>query len=99
MAAVLPVYYREVAAASLPGTLPTVSWGYKTRSAPARSCNSPDTRRGRGYPRVEESFLALFTLLGVLASAGLWFVGPGDWALALGLYILGSIGFSASIIF
>ena len=47
----------------------------------------------------KKSFLALFTLLGVLASAGLWFVGPGDWALALGLYILGSIGFSASIIF
>jgi UMF1 family MFS transporter len=100
MAAVLPVYYREVAAASLPGTLPTVSWGYASAGALLiGAAIAPILGAVADIRASKKRFLALFTFLGVLASAGLWFVGPGDWAPALALYMLGSIGFSASIIF
>ena len=46
-----------------------------------------------------KKFLAAFTGLGVAASAGLWFVGQGDWSTAAIVYVLGSIGFSGAIIF
>ncbi len=43
--------------------------------------------------------LALFTLLGVLMTAGLAWVHAGQWVLGLMLYALGTVGFSASNIF
>ena len=46
-----------------------------------------------------KKYLAAFTGLGVAASAGLWFVGQGDWSTAAIVYVLGSVGFSGAIIF
>ncbi|MCL4791985.1 MAG: MFS transporter [Gammaproteobacteria bacterium] len=48
-------------------------------------------RAGRRKP-----WLAAFTGLGVLATAGLAAVGPGGWMLALFCFVLGSIGFFAA---
>jgi len=48
---------------------------------------------------LRKKFLAAFTGLGVAGSAGLWFVGQGDWSTAAIVYVLGSIGFSGAIIF
>ena len=48
-------------------------------------------RAGRRKP-----WLAAFTGLGVLATAGLAAVGPGGWLLALVCFVLGSIGFFAA---
>lgn len=47
----------------------------------------------------KKRFLALFTLLGALMTAGLWFVAQGDWAMAVVLYIGGSVGFFGSMVF
>jgi UMF1 family MFS transporter len=44
-------------------------------------------------------FLSLFTLLGVLMTAGLAWVHAGQWVLGLTLYALGTVGFSASNVF
>ena len=46
-----------------------------------------------------KKFLGFFTALGVVASAGLWFVGEGDWSTAAGVYVLGSVGFAGAIVF
>ena len=46
-----------------------------------------------------KKYLAAFTGLGVTASAGLWFVGQGDWSTAATVYVLGSVGFSGGLIF
>ncbi len=48
-------------------------------------------RAGRRKP-----WLAAFTALGVLATAGLAAVGPGGWPLAMVCFVLGSIGFFAA---
>ena len=44
-------------------------------------------------------FLGAFTVLGVAMSTGLWFVAEGDWATAVVIYVLASIGFSGSLVF
>ena len=48
---------------------------------------------------LKKRFLLLTTLLGALSTAGLFFAAQGDWPLALGLFVLGSIGFFAAISF
>jgi UMF1 family MFS transporter len=44
-------------------------------------------------------FLLLFAIIGAVATAGLGFVGQGDWPLALGLYLIASVGFYSSVVF
>jgi UMF1 family MFS transporter len=44
-------------------------------------------------------FLVLFAVMGAIATAGLGFVGQGDWPLALGLYLIASVGFYSSTVF
>lgn len=41
----------------------------------------------------KKRFLAGFTLLGVGATAGLFFVGEGDWQVAIALFALAAVGF------
>ena len=44
-------------------------------------------------------FLSLFAYLGVLSTASLYFIGQGQWALALVVYALGFIGFAGANVF
>jgi UMF1 family MFS transporter len=47
----------------------------------------------------KKRFLIVFTVLGVLASAALFWLAQGLWGMALAIYVLGLIGFSGSNIF
>lgn len=49
-----------------------------------------------GYKKI---FLFLFMLLGAVSTLGFIFVGQGAWVMALGLYVLGLLGFSMGNIF
>jgi UMF1 family MFS transporter len=51
----------------------------------------------RGGARVR--FLAAWSVLGIAATAGLFFVGQGNWALAAGLFVLGTMGFNGGVVF
>ena len=44
-------------------------------------------------------FLITFAFLGITMTGGLWFVGQGEWELAVFVYIMASIGFMAGNIF
>jgi len=44
-------------------------------------------------------FLGGFALLGILPTAGLYFVSQGDWTTASVLYVLATVGFAGSLIF
>jgi UMF1 family MFS transporter len=99
-ATVLPIYYKKVAAGALPEAVSTAYWGYTvsvglllvTLAAPILGAMAD-------HLGAKKRFLAGFLVLGVTATAGLGLVGPGDWRLASTLYILGSIGFYASVVF
>lgn len=51
--------------------------------------------RSRGRKRL----LGLFALIGAVATAGLFGIGRGQWLPAASLFVLASVGFSASLIF
>lgn len=44
-------------------------------------------------------FLVFFAITGAAATAGLGFVGQGHWPVALGLYLIASVGYYSSIVF
>jgi UMF1 family MFS transporter len=103
MAAVLPLYFRNVAAISLPGSqhyLATSIWGYTTAAAMLiAALLSILLGPVSDYGSLKKTFLGWFMGLGVLATAMLVFTGPGDWIWVALLFILGNIGWASSEVF
>lgn len=100
VAAVFPIYYASVAAAGLEhadatfrfGIATTVALGTAAILAPPLGALADSAGRNK-------TLLTIFTIIGVMASAGLAFIGEGDWAPALGLFMLGNIGIYGAITF
>lgn len=46
-----------------------------------------------------KNFLCAWSLLGIAATAGLYFVGKGEWGMAAVLFALGTMGFNGGIVF
>ena len=100
MAAILPVYFREVAAAGLPANMPSAYWGYTSSlSLLTGALIAPLLGSIADVGGFKKRFLMVFTLIGAVSTGFLYTVGPGDWARALILYALGSLGFTLSMIF
>ncbi len=99
-AAVLPVFFEQVAAAPLAGNLPTVYWGYTNAlSLLIAALMAPILGSIADYTGSKKKFLALFASIGVLMTALMFFIDTGRWTLALFLFFFGSIGLGASYIF
>jgi len=100
VAAVFPIYYAKVAADGLTDAAATFRFGVATTIAlTCVALFSPPLGALADASGSKKRLLTLFTGIGVLATAGLGFVGRGDWALALGLFMLGNIGIYGSITF
>ncbi len=100
MAAVLPVYYHQVAAVGLPENLRTAYWGYtQTIALAVIALISPVLGAMADYLGAKKKFLAFFAFTGVVGSSLLWFVREGDWMLASAAFVVGNIGFAAGGVF
>lgn len=100
MAAVLPVYYSQVAGVNLPGNTATVYWGYTTAGALLISAFlAPIMGAIADYSGTKKKLLMTFAALGIFATALLYFVTTGDWLMASVFFILGNIGFATSEVF
>lgn len=96
MAAVLPIFYSEVAASTLSdSTLATSYWGFtQTIAMLLVAVITPILGAVADESGSKTKFLRVFTYIGVLASAGLVFVSNGDYILASVLFIFGTLGFT-----
>lgn len=100
MAAVLPIYYVQVAGASLPSNVALSYWAYTAATALfVIVIASPVLGAMADYLGAKKKFLGGFMALGVAATFGLSFVQTGQWVLASLFFIVGNIGFTGSIIF
>lgn len=100
MAAVLPVYYAQVAGATLQGNLATVYWAYTSSiSLLVAALISPVLGAIADFRGTKKRFLAIFILIGVLGTALLYFVRTGDWLMASIFFVLGELGFAGSLVF
>jgi MFS transporter, UMF1 family len=95
MAAVLPIYYRNVAGANLGEGVAAQYWGY-TQSLAALLIVflAPILGAIADYSSSKKQFLRFFAYMGMIASALLALVGEGDYLLASVFVIIGTIGYS-----
>ena len=100
MAALLPFYYSQVAAASLSPTIATSYWGYTNSIATFLMIFlAPILGAIADYKRLKIKFLAVFIFLGVIFTSFLFFVEKNDWFLASILFIIAHTGFWGANIF
>lgn len=99
-AAVLPVYFEQVVAASLPGNTATIYWGYTNAIALLLAALlAPILGSIADYTGGKKRLLTIFAGMGVLATALMVLIDAGDWPLALTLFLFGSVGLGASYVF
>ncbi|MEN1970460.1 MFS transporter [Lentibacillus sp. N15] len=100
MAAVLPVFYYDVAAVGVDKSLATSYWGYSQSIAVLLvAILAPFLGAISDYSAAKKKFLRFFAYMGIVASILLAFVGEGDYLFASILLIVGTIGFSSGNIF
>ena len=99
-AAVLPVYFEEIARAVLESNLITAYWGYANSiSLFLAALLSPILGSIADYTGSKKKLLGVFAALGIVATAFLVTITTGDWIPALVLFIIGSLSLGASYIF
>jgi len=97
MAAILPNYFGLYIATEESLTV----WGYTVAiGSLVAALISPVLGAIADFRGTKKVFLAVFVGLGVISTALMFLVDtPGEWFLAVVLYILGTIGFAGSIVF
>jgi len=100
-AAVLPVYYSQVAASTLPSpAVATAFWSTGLSiSLFVVALIAPLLGTVSDIMRGKKTFLSIFIGIGVLATGLLVLVKSGDWLLASLLFVFGRIGFAGANVF
>jgi UMF1 family MFS transporter len=98
LAAVLPIYFSQVAGSTLPSAAVATSyWSIGLSiSLLIAALISPIFGTVSDIMRGKKRFLAIFAGLGVVSTAFLVLVDTGDWMLASIVGVLGRIGFNAA---
>jgi UMF1 family MFS transporter len=100
MFAVLPVFYQNVAASTVPENLRTAYWGYtQTVALVIIALISPILGAAADYLGAKKKFLAGFAGMGVLGSFLVSFTAEGQWLFASAVFIVGNVGFAAGNVF
>jgi UMF1 family MFS transporter len=101
MAAVLPVYYSQVAGATLPSAaIATAYWSTGlSLSIFIVALLSPILGTISDVMRGKKKFLSFFVTLGVIGTGLLVLVDTGDWLLASILFVIGRVGFAGANVF
>jgi UMF1 family MFS transporter len=101
LAAVLPAYYSQVAGATLPTEATATGYWSVTLAIGLLivAVMSPILGTVSDVMRGKKLFLSIFAGIGIIGTGLLVLVGTGDWMLASILFIVGRIGFAASLVF
>ena len=100
VAAVFPIYYKKVAAAGLDPAAADSRFAWATAIAILLvAIVAPLLGAVADFAAVKKRMLAVFMMIGVVATALLFGVHEGDWPLALTLFVLGNVGVAGSIVF
>src|SRR5689334_217129 len=93
VAAVFPIYYAQVAAAPLaPDDAAFWFSAATTVALTIIAVLSPVLGAMADYAAIKKPMLAVFLVIGVIATAAMFFIYRGDWKFALVLFMLGNIG-------
>ena len=100
IAGFFPVFFKEYWSAGTDVVTSTAQLGFASSIASlAILIAAPVLGAISDGGATRKKYLGVFTALGIAMTAGLWFVGKGDWFTAALVYVLASIGFSGAIVF
>lgn len=100
MAAVLPIFYTDVAAKNLPEHVATSYWGFtQTIAMLIIAVMAPLLGAIADYSGAKVRLLIVSALFGITSTIAFVFVGNGDYILASVLFIVGLVGFNNSLTF
>ena len=98
--AVFPVFYAKVLAGDLDADARRATFGWATTlSLLVAAVISPLLGALSDFTRAKKKFFGAFLALGVLATAALFFLRPGDWQLGRVLFGLANVGAAGSFVF
>jgi UMF1 family MFS transporter len=97
---IFPIYLADVASAGSPVSVATARYSMATTVSMALvAVLSPILGAIADYAAVKKKMLAAFALMGILATAGMYYIERGDWRMALVLFLFANTGVTASIVF
>ena len=100
MAAILPIYYSVISEPSLTPNQSTAYWGYTNSIALLLiALLSPILGAIADFRGEKKRYLSVFALVGIAATAFMYFLTSGDWLFASILFIIGNIGFAGANVF
>jgi len=100
MAGFFPVFFKQFWASGLSSTDSTFWLGVVNSAASLLIVvSAPLLGAIADQLGAKKRFLIVFTVLGVLSSGALFWLGQGQWGMALTVYLMGLLGFSGSNIF
>ena len=100
MAAVLPIYYSAISEPALTPNQATAYWGYTNSIALLLvALLSPILGAVADFRGAKKRYLTYFALIGISATALMYFLTSGDWLFASVLFIIGNIGFAGANVF
>ena len=98
--AIFPVYFQSVAAEGLDPSVASGRYAMATTiGLVAIAVPAPLIGAITDHAPYKKRLLTSFMLLGVGATGALFYVGEGDWRLALGMFVLVNIGVNGSTVF
>jgi UMF1 family MFS transporter len=100
IAAVFPIYFHSVVAKDLGEALSTSRFAWATTIAILIvALVAPLLGAIADYAAMKKRMLAVFLLIGATSTIAMYWIGPGDWMLALVLFVIGNVGVAGSIVF
>ncbi len=98
--AIMPIFFKDIAASHLPGATSTAHWGFANSAASLiLACLSPILGAMADYHNRKKIFFLFFLFFGLSFTLTLPLVGQGQWLLCLFLFVLARVGWAGANIF
>jgi UMF1 family MFS transporter len=98
--AIMPIFYKDFAAAHLPGHISTAHWGIANSTASlVLALLSPILGAMADYKMQKKKFFVFFLSVGLTFNLLLLTVAEGQWLYCLALFVLARIGWAGANVF
>ncbi|MGW8158598.1 MAG: MFS transporter [Desulfoprunum sp.] len=98
--AIMPIFFKDYAASSLPAAVSTANWGFANSTASLiLALLAPILGAMADYRHRKKFFFLVFLAVGLCFNLALPAVREGQWLLCLVLFVLARVGWAGTIIF
>ncbi len=98
--ALMPIFFKDVAAVGMSGAESTANWGFANSAASLLlAVLAPVLGAMADYRGMKKRFFVFFLFVGICFTLLLLLVGEGDWLLCLGLFVVARVGWAGANLF